>query len=344
MTILSEADRSIYQQEFAARLPAKLFDAHVHIWEKNAFPPDFQFATRAVGNRFGGEFPLSLWRQAMQELLPGQSVGMLCFGFPHDAADRGKVPAVSAAEEFASVLVSPADPAELLAQRLASSAAVGVKPYLNYAAAHYRKSASEVEVFDLLTDSQLELLNAAGLAVTLHIPRSGRFADPLNQHQMLALCQRYPRISFIFAHIGRAFYLRNILESNLDELAGCGNAYFDTAMVNHVDVLKYAFDHFPAERMLFGSDAPIALLHGKSVEVNHQYVYLMGEDYDVGTSIRDTEHAVQFTTFFYEQLRAILEATPEKSLENVLYHNAVNLFRSIAKHEDRSAALLSRAL
>ncbi len=331
MNILTEADQRIYQQEFAARLPKKLFDAHVHVWQKNGFPADFQFAPRACANRFGGEFPLALWRKTMQELLPEQQVGLLCFGYPHDAADRGKVPEVTDADEFSSVLVSPADAPELLAQRLAESAAVGVKPYLNYAAAHYRKSASEVEVFDMLTESQLELLNAAGLAVTLHIPRSGRFADPLNQRQMLALCQRYPRISFIFAHIGRAYFMRNILESNLDELAGCPNAYFDTAMVNHVDVLKYTFDHFPAERILFGSDAPIALLHGKSVEVNHQYVYLMGEDYDIGTAIRDTEHVVEFTTFFYEQLRAILEATPEKSLKNVFYHNAVNLFRSIAQ-------------
>lgn len=332
MNILTEADQRIYRQELTARLPGKLFDAHVHIWGKNAFPPDFHFAPRACANRFGGEFPLELWRKAMQELLPEQHVGLLCFGFPNDAADRGIVPEVSGSDDaFASVLVSPADPPELLAQRLAGSAAVGVKPYLNYAAAHLRKPASEVEVFDMLTESQLELLNEAGLSVTLHIPRPGRFADPLNQRQMLALCQRYPRISFIFAHIGRAYFMRNILESNLKELAGCPNAYFDTAMVNHIDVLKYTFDHFPAERILFGSDAPIALLHGKSVEINHQYAYLMGEDYDIGTAIRDTEHAVEFTTFFYEQLRAILEAAPEKSLEDVFYHNAVNLFRSIAK-------------
>ncbi|NMA20206.1 MAG: hypothetical protein GX927_06470, partial [Lentisphaerae bacterium] len=55
------------------------------------------------------------------------------------------------------------------------------------------------------------------------------------------------------------------------------------------------------------------------------------EDYEIGTSIRDTEHAVEFTTFFYEQLRAMLEATPKKSLEDVFYHNAVNLFRRIVQ-------------
>ncbi len=331
MKILTAADADIYRQEFAAVLPDKIFDAHVHIWEKSCFPPDFHFAPRACTNRFGGEFPLPLWRQIMSELLPEQSLGLLCFGFPHDAADRAMLPSVSAADEFASVLVSPADSPELLARRLAQSGAVGVKPYLNYAAAHYRKAVLELEVADLLTTAQLDLLNKAGLAVTMHIPRAGRFADPLNQRQMLELCQRYPRISFIFAHLGRAYFMRNILQSNIKDFAECSNAYFDTAMINHVEVLKYAFDNFPAERILFASDAPISLLRGKSLEVNHNYVYLMGEDYDVGTTVYDSGQVLEFTIFFYEQLRAILAAAPAKAQADVFYHNAVKLFRSIAK-------------
>ena len=100
-------------------------------------------------------------------------------------------------------------------------------------------------------------------------------------------------------------------------------------MVNSTDVLRYAFDHFPASRILFGTDSPIALLHGKSIEVNHQYAYLMSEDYAIGTSIVDREHALVFTTFFYEQLRAILDAAPAGALEDVLFNNAHTLFTSL---------------
>lgn len=331
MNWITESDRRIYREELAPRLPRRILDAHVHIWERNCFPPDFHFAPRDCANRFGGEFPLARWREAMRALLPEQQAGLNCFGFPHDAADRGRVPEANGPDEFVNVLISPADPAEVVRRRIEAAGAVGVKPYWNYAASCYGKKSSEVEIFDMLTVAQLEYLNRAGLAVTLHIPRPGRFADRVNQRQMVELCERYPRISFIFAHIGRAYFMRNIVESNLAALAALPNAFFDTAMVNHVGVLRYAFDHFPAERILFGSDAPIALLCGKSVEVNDQYVYLMGEDYDIGTAIRDTEHVLEFTTFFYEQLRAILAATPENALENVLYCNAAKLFGSIAK-------------
>ena len=129
--------------------------------------------------------------------------------------------------------------------------------------------------------------------------------------------------------------MRGIHEAHIEDFIKFPNAYFDTAMINHAGVLKYTFDHFPAERILFGSDAPIALLRGKSVEINHQYAYLMGENYAIGTSIIDTEHAVDFTTFYFEQLRAIIEAAPADTLEKVLYSNAQKLFNEVKSCQNK---------
>lgn len=329
MKLMSQRDRKIYREELAPRLPSRIFDVHIHSFEKDFFPGGFEFPPRTCYNKFGGAFPLSLWRELMQELLPEQEVWGNFFSAPHLKLDRDKIPAVNGRNEFAMAVVSPADPAEKVMERIESSGAVGVKPYLNFAADHYGKKRDDVEVFDMLTPEQLEYLDKNSLAVTLHIPRAARFADPLNQRQMIGLCEKYPNIKFIFAHIGRAYFMRNIRESNLEEFVQYPNAFFDTAMVNNVDILKYTFDRFPAERILFGTDAPIALLLGKSVEINDQYAYLMGENYAIGTSIIDTEHSVEFTTFFYEQLRAMIAATPEKQLENVLFNNAQQLFTGI---------------
>ena len=331
MKLMNERDRIIYREELAPRLPAKIFDAHVHTFSKDFFPEGFEFPPRTCYNKFGGEFPLPLWREIMKELLPEQEVWLNCFSAPNLKINRERIPAVNHKNEFAMALLSPADPVEKLAERIETSRAVGVKPYLNFAADHYGKKSADVEIADMITPEQLEYLNKKSLAVTLHIPRPGRFADPLNQRQMIELCEKYPDIKFIFAHIGRAYFMRNIYESNLEEFCRYPNACFDTAMLNNVDILKYTFDHFPAERVLFGTDTPIALLRGKSVEINDQYAYLMGENYAIGTSIIDTSGAVEFTTFFYEQLRAVLAAAPEKDLEKVLFSNAYNLFTGIKK-------------
>jgi len=325
--VLNDNDRKIYAEELAPRLPAKIFDAHVHIWSVKDFPADFRFPPKHVCARFGGEFTLPLWREIMAELLPNQESHLNCFGEPHNAADRDRTPEGPLPGDFVNVLLSPADDADLVESRIDRVGAVGVKPYLNYGAAFYGKKDNDVEIADMMTPAQLAMLDRKKLAVTLHIPRSGRFADKVNQRQMIELCEKYPNIRFIFAHIGRAYFMKNIYQSNLDDFVQFPNAYFDTAMINHEGVLKYTFDHFPAERVLFGSDAPIAFLRGKSVEINDQYAYLMGEDYAVGTSIIDTNHAVKFTTFFYEQLRAILNATPAEHVNDVLFDNAQRVFR-----------------
>ena len=322
----NDNDRLIYEEELAPRLPDKIFDAHVHIWSKADFPAGFHFSEKSCNNRFDGDFTLPMWRSIVAELLPRQECHLNCFGMPNDAADRDKLPEGALPGDFINVLVSPADPAELVEERIVRSGATGVKPYLNYGAAFYHKPANDVEIKDMLTPSQLAMLDKRKLAVTLHIPRSGRFADKLNQRQMIELCDKYPNIRFIFVHIGRAYFMKNSYESNLDKFVKYPNAYFDTAMINHEGILKYTFDHFPAERVLFGSDAPISFLRGKSVEINNQYAYLMGEDYAVGTSMIDTTGAVKFTTFFYEQLRAIINATPKEHLANVLNNNAQRVF------------------
>ena len=327
--LINEMDRKIYRDELAPALPPKILDAHVHLWSADDFPPGFQFPAKSFNNRFGGTFTPEQFRAIMKELLPEQEVGFVGFGSPCREADRSKVPETVGANEFSEVLLSPEDPAELIQQRVETSGACGVKPYLNCAAEVYGKNSNDVEIRDMMTPAQLEYLNRAGLAVTLHIPRPGRFSDPVNRAQMMELCEKYPNIKFIFAHIGRAYFMRGIREGNPAAFACYPNAYFDTAMINHEGVLAYTFDHFPAERVLFGTDAPIALLRGKSVEINDQYAYLIGENYEIGTTIPVLNHAVEFTTFYYEQLRAVLGSVPAGQKENVFYNNAYQLFKGI---------------
>ena len=68
----------------------------------------------------------------------------------------------------------------------------------------------------------------------------------------------------------------------------------------------------PAERILYGTDVPIALAPGKSVEINHQYTYVTPVPWDL--SICDAAHRIVFTSFLYEGLRAIRRAVERAGL------------------------------
>ncbi|MEI6082719.1 MAG: amidohydrolase family protein [Verrucomicrobiota bacterium] len=333
---VNEADRQIYQRELSGFLPARIFDAHVHLLDRSCRVPGYQCPPRNILAKFGGVFTMEQCQEWARALLPEQEFHLNSFGMPSYDSDLDASAAYSGRvadnrRSFAMALVSPRDSAAAVIRRVETNRLIGYKPYLDFVEG---KPKADITIHDMLPAAQMAAADERGLAIMLHIPRSARLTDPVNQTQMVEICRRYPRTRIIFAHIGRAYYLQNVI-GMLDGIAACPNAYVDTAMVNHEGVLEYTFRNFPPDRILFGSDAPVACLHGKSVEINNQYAYLMAEDYEIGTSIYDARHAVSFTTFFYEQLRGIKLAAERAGLnraaiEDIFFNNASRLFRAVA--------------
>lgn len=333
---IADADREIYARELREFLPAKIFDAHIHLFDRTCLVPGFQFPPRHVFSKFGGVFTVEQYHDWAAVWLPGQECHLNSFGVPSydsnleaSAAYSGRIS--DNRSRFAMALVCPSDTALTIRRRVVDNGLIGYKPYLDFVKG---KARDNVTIHDMLPAAQMAVAEELGLAVMLHIPRAARLADSLNQAQMVELCRRYPAVRIIIAHIGRSYFL-DAVKGLLDGIAACPNAYVDTAMVNHEGVLEYTFRNFPRDRILFGSDAPVALLHGKSVEINGQYAYLMAEDYAIGTSICDADGAVAFTTFFYEQLRGIRLAAERAALtrteiEDVFFNNASRLFTTVA--------------
>jgi len=339
MTVeINESDRLIYKAELKEFLPEKIFDSHVHLFEESSIPSDYEFPPKSCFRKFGGRFRMEDYQDTVKALLPDQSVYLNHFGFPHAEFDRDKAAVYTGRvsdnrRSYGMALVSPSDGIPEVAGRITDNRLIGYKPYADLVDGIPSR---DVTIRDMLTPEQLEYANENGLAITFHIPRDERLADPVNQREMVEICRRYPHAQIIFAHIGRAYYMQAII-GFLDGIAACPNAFVDTAMVNHEGVLEYAFRNFPLERILWGSDAPIAFLRGKSAEINNQYAYLMGEDYRIGTSLFDADATVEFTFFFYEQLRGVqLAATraglSRQDVENIFFENACRLFSSIARN------------
>lgn len=338
MTVdVTEADRQVYERELKGFLPPRIFDAHVHVLDQSCLRPGYRCPPRSIWAKFGGVFTMAQCREWARAILPGHEYHTNSFGMPGFDCDLDASAAYSGRvadnrRSFAMALVAPRDSRDAVIRRVEANRLIGYKPYLDFVEG---KAKADITIHDMLPAPQMEAADERGLAIMLHIPRPRRLTDPVNQVQMVEICRRYPRTAIIFAHIGRAYYLQNII-GMLDGIAACPNAYVDTAMVNHEGVLECAFRNFPRERILFGSDAPVACLHGKSVEINNQYAYLMAEDYEIGTSIVDAAHAVTFTTFFHEQLRGIKLAAERAGLtraeiDDFFFNNAHRLFTAVAE-------------
>lgn len=330
-------DRQIYERELREFLPARIFDAHVHFFDSSCLAAGAIIPPRHPYHKFGGTFTPAQYRAWAGEALPGVEIHTNSFGHPGFESDRDASARYTGSisdnrRAYGLALVTPADSAATVRRRVEQNRLVGLKPYPDFVTG---KPVREVTIHDMLPAAQMAVADELGWAIMLHIPRPGRLADPVNQAQMVELCTRYPKARVIFAHIGRAYFLQNAV-GFLEGIAACPNAYIDTAMINHEGVLEYAFRHFPRERILFGADAPFALVRGKSVEINNQYAYLLGEDYHMGTGLYDAAHAVTFTTFFYEQLRGIKLAAERaglssREIEDFFFNNANRLFSGSAK-------------
>jgi len=270
-----------------------------------------------------------------EAVLPGKSFSGVCFGSPAREVDRERenryVASIADNERFFGLaLVSPEDPIERVEKWVRETPLLGYKPYHNFVTS---KPAAEVSIPDMLPAVQMDLADRLGLLVMLHIPRVDRLADPDNQREICELADRYPNVSIVLAHVGRAYYLSNVL-GQLTEIRKRPNVYVDLAMLNHWEVLEHVFAEFPRDRILFGTDMPVSCFGGKSVEINDGYAYIMEDDIDIGTSIYDAHRVVQFTYFYYEELRAIRKAAGKAGLSGqdlraIFFENSAGLLERV---------------
>jgi len=332
-TTRQERNRLLFEREIDPFLPKRVLDFHVHLFTPATLPDDTDYSCAGHPIR---HYDLDDLSADLADAYPGRETAAVCFGMPnvayHQAPNDAYVAeACDNRRFFALRLFDPhADTPADIRRDLASRRFLGLKPYLDYV----RKSdVNQVEIREMLPDAVMDVVDELGALVMLHIPRRERLADPLNQRQIVEIGERWPRARIVLAHVGRAYFLKNI-EGHLDRLVGLPNLYFDLAMVGHWEVLAYLFERASADRVLFASDAPIAMAPGKSVEINDQYTYVTPVPWEL--SISDDHGKLVFTSFLYEEIRAIRKAVETLGLsrpfvEGLFWNNGMGLLESVKK-------------
>lgn len=324
-------NRKIFQEELDSFLPDRILDFHVHVFNENVVPPGETFCN--AGHPIV-KYDLDDLAQDLEEIYPGRESHAVCFGFPDVHYDFTRNNAYLAQEcdgqrFFALRLFDPLiDTPEALEHDLSTGKFLGIKPYPDYVR---KPDLNDVEVDEMLPPWAMEIVNERGMIVMLHIPRRDRLADPLNQRQVADLCKRYSNTKIILAHIGRAYFLKNIL-GNLETFKTLPNLFYDLTMVNHWEVMEHLFQTVRPESILYGTDIPIAIAPGKSVEINHQYTYITPVPWKL--SISDDHDKIVFTSFLYEELRAIKKAVErlrlsDRFIQGIFYENGMRMIETV---------------
>jgi hypothetical protein len=332
-TTKQEKNLHIYNEEIRDFIPEDILDFHVHVFHEHVLKeddPGFPLPGTMLRS-----YTIPELKEDLGNIYPGKRCTAVVFGFPDiaydsDANNRYVAEYSDHRSVFPFRLVKPDENPGVVEDELVAMEFLGVKPYLNYVQG---KAVHDIEIFDMLPEGIMEVVDRLGLMVMLHIPRRERLADPVNQRQIVQLATRFPNAKIILAHIGRAYYLSNIV-GQLDSIGKLQNVYCDTAMVNHCEVLEYLFTHFDRQRILYGTDLPIAVCGGKSIEINDQYTYVTSKPWFL--SISDDHGKLVFTSFIYEQIRGIRKAVERTGmdssfLEQLFHRNGRALIEAVMK-------------
>lgn len=326
-----ERNRRIFDAELDEFLPASILDFHVHLLNPGIIPWGGSFS--AGGHPVPHYGVDDLWLD-LAEVFPRRQTAAVCFGFPDPSYDFTANNAYVAGRAdgrrcFTLRLLDPAEPdPDAVRRQIVDAGFVGLKPYPDYVRG---KPLHAVEIHDMLPEWSMRIADELGLAIMLHIPRPGRLADETNQRQLVELCTRWPRARIVLAHIGRAYWLNNAL-GRLERLRELPNLYYDLTMVNHWEVMEHLLQRVDPSRILFGSDIPIALAPGKSVEINDQYTYVTPVPWKL--SISDDHGKLAFTSFLYEEIRAFRHAcrrlgVGREVVQGVFWENGMRLLDEV---------------
>lgn len=324
-------DEDFFEKHLAARLPERILDAHGHFdlpEHVASVPPE------AVAGDWAMECGLLMsyedYRAYTAALFPDVAVEPLALPWPIYQADT------AANNDYIAGLIGrfgvrglltirPEYPPEEIEQRYLAGGFCGFKPY-PYMASPIKSA--EVGIFDFMTHEQFALADRLAAPVLMHLPRAGKLPDPHNLADVHEILARYPRLKLILAHFGRC-YTRELL---LEGLAGLDDVldrlWFDCAAVVNPEVYALAFERIDYQRILFGTDFPIMLWHGKREWDARGYRNLCREEFSFRAH-RSPEEEAGYTFIVYEQLRNLLDAIGDRPevRRAVLYDNAAALYQ-----------------
>ena len=371
---IKDVDRAFYADRLADFLPARVIDVHAHVWRQEFVHHAHLAEASPISSptwpeRVAEENPIEDLLHTYRLLLPGQEVTPLIFGIPRRNVDleamNDYVSQVASQYRLggahatgpgrhpprpdrskpdlsgqlprrglpALIVSTPEWPAGELERRVNAGGFLGLKPYLSFAPPHI--PADEVTIPDFLPHSHLQVADAHGWIVMLHIPRPARLRDPLNLAQMIEIERRYPHIHLIVAHIGRAYCPEDVGDA-FDLLQGSEKMLFDFSAHTNAWVMERLIRAVGPRRILFGSDMPILRMRMRRICEGGRYVNLVPPglygDISGDPHMREVsqEEGARLSFFLYEELLAFRQAAEATGLgttdlEDVFYNNAARL-------------------
>lgn len=318
----NDVDRRFWQEHLEDFVPHDIYDAHTHVnspelrLEQMTDEKRRQYWVNEVLEPISADDA----DRCHRIVYPGRKFSCLAMGMPDLAYDikGGNEDLRLGCERYgwdALAVISPHWSRQEVLAAIDHPRVIGVKPY--YAMIGQdptsRDKYLEADIFDFLPHHQLEVLNARGSWVTLHVPKSARLGHASNISQIRRIREQYPDITLVIAHLGRSYTLPHAQES-LPLLAEDEGLYFDNSAVLNPQVHRYALELLGPRRICWGTDNPIFYMRGRRTWSGRTYINLTSHPFHFNTNRQSPGIEATYTLYVYEAIRAIRQACEELGL------------------------------
>jgi hypothetical protein len=334
----NQIDLPFYRAEIEPLLPVQILDFHAHIWRKQDWN-EVPWEKKREGAEYmvtDPDYSLEQLHADSTRIFPDRTYKAVCFGNPTPAADIEKTDSYTA-EAGKTGWVYPLMLAgkglrsgEQIEQKLVSGGFFGYKVLLNW----YGDNYGSVTVEDMISKVEMELAEKYHLVVLLHVPRSGRLADPEIQRGVQKLSRQYPNAQIVLAHCGRC-YLPDEMKRAVHSIRDLTNVYMDTSMVMDPVALQMTLEEIDSSRVLFATDFPVPIMRGRRVYVMDHWVDLVLPG-NQDSNFRVQSDNMRATFMVYEIVLAIRRAVervklPQQKLTAIFFENGIDVLNKVQR-------------
>ncbi len=275
-----DADRELFARELDNFIPARIFDAHAHLYRSEFFSG----APFGIAKTFP-EMGIAEYFTLIADILPGRKISGLFFVWPaiqNDIeANNHFVRAETRADPYsrAQMLITPDMDPELIRENVRRDGFVGLKCYSVYSP---EQPTFEARIPSYLPEQQVKIAHEEGLSITLHMVRARAMADADNQETIRSWAIEYPDARFILAHSARGFNPHHTIEG-IGALRGIRNVWCDTSAISDSGAFEAVIRILGVDRLMYGSDAPVSHFRGRSVAIGDSFLWVSAANTNLST-------------------------------------------------------------
>ena len=308
-------------------LPKKLFDAHMHLYEKETVPTLFGNAvnkydvcTTAEYLKDTAPFYPGVERVRLNTIpMPDQALAYDAKGLQermnaHVLRDQKNNP-----QNVTTGFIIPSDTEETIS-RIASDASVRALKCYYFAYEGAPRLGNDTKISDYLPEGAFAVSAKKDIPIILHMMRNA-LDDESNMDYIKTMSKKYPDSKLLLAHCARSFASYTAVK-RLPELLDLDNIWIDISAINDptsmIASLKYN-----KKKTLFGTDYPVCMNRGRCFPYSDGFIWLINEL--VPSGYRPARMLAEELLAIYQT--ALLMDLDATEIEDLFYNNAMNLFK-----------------